>query len=186
MNVVYFPTASDFRSWLEKNHAAVTELQVGFFRKAVGKPGMTYTEAVDEALCFGWIDGTVRKVDAERFTHRFTPRKPRSIWSNVNVAHVERLTAAGRMHPAGLQAFAARSPARTGIYSFEAGQAKELAAALATKFHAHAAAWKFFLAQPPGYRRQMTSWVASARQPATQLRRLERLIEHSAAARRVR
>src|SRR5262249_37498490 len=109
MNVVHFAAAADFRRWLEKNHERKTELQVGFYKKSANKPGMSYKEAVDEALCFGWIDGVVRKLDEERFTHRFTPRKSDSIWSNINVGHVERLTQAGRMRPAGLAAFAARS-----------------------------------------------------------------------------
>ncbi len=138
--VVFFASAAEFRRWLEKNHATTRELQVGFYKKSSGRGGLSYPEAVDEALCFGWIDGILRKLDDERYTHRFTPRRPGSIWSNVNVGHVERLRAAGRMHAAGLAAFAARSAAKTGIYSFEQGT-QILPSAYEKQFRAHARAW---------------------------------------------
>jgi uncharacterized protein YdeI (YjbR/CyaY-like superfamily) len=115
----YFKTAADFRAWLESNHASASELRVGFYKKDSGKGGLTYAEAVDEALCFGWIDGIKKRVDEFSYTHRFTPRKPKSNWSLINIRHVERLKKAGRMMPAGLKAFAAREAAKSGVYSFE-------------------------------------------------------------------
>lgn len=181
----FFATAAEFRRWLEKHHAKATELHVGFYKKSAGKPGMTYKESVDEALCFGWIDGVVRKLDEERFTHRFTPRRPGSIWSNVNVGHVARLTTAGRMHAAGLAAFAARRADRTGIYAFEAKQPAPLSPALARQIRANPAAWKFFSAQAPWYQRKVAFWLARAKQPATQARRLARLIAEAEAGRQV-
>jgi len=186
MNATHFPAAADFRRWLERNHATSAELIVGFYRKNSGRGGLTYAEAVDEALCFGWIDGIVRRLDDVSYCHRFTPRKPGSTWSNVNVAHVARLTAAGRMHAAGLAAYAARDPARTGIYSFEKGKAAPvLPPALAKRFKAHGQAWNFFQAQPPGYRRLQLHHVAGAKQEATRLRRLDKLIAACRAGRRL-
>src|SRR5258708_7490628 len=119
MKVIHFPSSSEFRRWLEHNHSSTTELWVGFYRKDSGIGGVTYPEALDEALCFGWIDGIRKKVDADSYTNRFTPRKSGSIWSLVNLSHVGRLTAAGKMSPAGLKVFAARLAHRTGVYAFE-------------------------------------------------------------------
>jgi uncharacterized protein YdeI (YjbR/CyaY-like superfamily) len=184
MKPTYFASAAEFRRWLRKNHAAVKELQVGFFKKATGRPGLTYKEAVDEALCFGWIDGVVRRVDATRFTHRFTPRRPGSIWSNVNVRHVARLTAAGRMQPAGLAAFAARSKRKTGVYAFEQQHGQQLPPAFEREFRQHAAAWEFFNRQAPWYRRLAIHKIVSPKQPATRERWLQRVIAASAAGRR--
>jgi len=180
----FFKTAADFRTWLEQHHATATELYVGAYKKSSGLVGLTYLESVDQALCFGWIDGVVRKIDADSFCHRFTPRKTASIWSNVNVAHVARLTAAGLMHPAGHAAFAARSEKKTGIYAFERKSDPVLPAASAKKFRAAPAAWKFFQAQPPGYRRTVLHHIVTAKQPATRERRLAQLIAASAAGRR--
>lgn len=185
MTATFFKTAADFRAWLEKNHTTATELHVGAYKKASGKGGMTYLESVDQALCFGWIDGVVRKIDEVSFSHRFTPRKAGSIWSNVNVAHVARLSAAGQMHPAGRAAFAARSEKKTGIYAFERTTEPELPVALAKKFRAAKSAWKFFEAQPPGYRRLMLHHIVTAKQAATQERRLDALIATSAAGKRI-
>jgi len=183
--VTHFASAADFRAWLEKNHVTATELFVGAYRKASGLGGMTYLESVDQALCFGWIDGVVRKVDAESFCHRFTPRKPGSIWSNVNVAHVVRLTAAGKLHAAGIAAFAARSEMKTGIYAFERTTDPVLPVPFAKRFRALTAAWKFFSAQPPGYRRLALHRIISAKQPATRERRFVLLLAASAARRRL-
>ena len=185
MKVVHFATAADFRRWLQKNHATVTELQAGFYKRASGRAGMSYKEAVDELLCFGWIDGVVHKIDADSFTHRVTPRKAGSIWSNINVAHVARLTAAGMMHAAGLAAFAARSAAKTGIYSFEQKGDAKLPPAYERKFRAHAKAWTFFTTQAPWYRRLIIHKIVGAKQEATRLRWLDRAIADSAAHRRV-
>ncbi len=180
----FFATPGEFRRWLEQHHATARELWVGYYKKSSGRGGMIYQEALDEALCFGWIDGLVRSLDAERYMQRFTPRQPASIWSNVNVRHIARLTAAGRMHAAGLAAYAARDPKKTGIYSFEQRPSR-FPSAMLKAFRANASAWKFWTAQPPGYQRQMTWWVLSAKQAATRERRLARLIAASAAQRRI-
>ena len=184
MNVVHFASAAEFRRWLGKNHATATELHLGFYKKASGRGGLTYPEAVDEMLCFGWIDGIVRSIDAASFTHRVTPRRAGSFWSNVNVRHVARLTAAGRMRPAGLAAFAARTAAKTGAASYERPPQK-LPRAYAKKFRARAKAWAFFTAQAPWYQRLITHKIVGAKQEATRLRWLERAIAASAAGRRI-
>jgi uncharacterized protein YdeI (YjbR/CyaY-like superfamily) len=180
----YFESAADFRAWLEANHASTTELWIGFYKKDSGKGDITYEEALDEALCFGWIDGIRKRVDALSFTQRFTPRKPKSIWSLINIGHVARLTKAGHMQPAGLTAFAARTDARTGVYSFE-NKPRELPPELERLFKADKAAWKFFQQQPPGYRRVASFWVMSAKQEATRKRRLARLMADSSHGRRL-
>ncbi|HEU4630291.1 MAG TPA: YdeI/OmpD-associated family protein [Gemmatimonadaceae bacterium] len=185
MEPVYFPTAADFRAWLEAHHATATELLVGFHRKGSGVPSLTWPESVDEALCFGWIDGVRRSVDVTRYCIRFTPRKPRSTWSAVNVARVAELVREGRMRPAGLAAFERRAPERTGTYSYERRADAVFDPPLERHFRASSAAWDFFQAQPAGYRRLMTFWVMSAKQPATRERRLARLIEASAAGQRI-
>jgi uncharacterized protein YdeI (YjbR/CyaY-like superfamily) len=181
----FFKSPGAFRAWLARNHATATELWVGLYKKAHAHRGLTYPDAVLEALCFGWIDGVMRRIDDESHMQRFTPRKPGSTWSNINVAHVERLTREGRMAAPGLAAFAARTAAKTGIYSFERTQPAEFPPPLLRVFKANAAAWIFFNAQPPGYRRLATHHVASAKQETTRLRRLEKLIAASAAGRRL-
>ena len=180
----FFSSAIAFRAWLEANHDTKTELLVGFHKKASAKAGATYQHALDEALAFGWIDGVRRGLDAERYTIRFTPRKPRSIWSNVNIRHVERLIAAGRMAPPGLRAYEARTAERSGIYSFER---KPMAFDAAAKraFAVNARAKTFFAAQPPGYRRVITYWVMSAKKEETRARRLAHLIDKSARGERI-
>lgn len=185
MNPIYFTSAAEFRHWLERHHATATELWVGLYKKSSGKSGITYREAVDEALCFGWIDGLLRSIDALSFMQRFTPRKLGSIWSNINVGHVGRLKAAGKMHPAGLAAFEARKPERTGIYSFESKVPAKLSAPFTREFRADQKAWKFFSAQPPGYRRLAIFKVMSPKQAATRQRWLDRLIAASAAGQRI-
>jgi uncharacterized protein YdeI (YjbR/CyaY-like superfamily) len=180
----FFKTASEFRRWLEKHHASATELWMGFYRKASGKAAITYHEALDEALCFGWIDGVRRRLDDEAYVQRFTPRTARSYWSAVNIRRVEGLIAAGRMHPAGLAAFERRDAAKAERYSFERKNAA-FDAALEKKFRANRKAWAFFESQPPGYRRVATHWVASAKKEETRQRRLETLIKESAAGRRL-
>jgi uncharacterized protein YdeI (YjbR/CyaY-like superfamily) len=185
MKPTHFAAAAEFRRWLEKNHATATELWIRFHKKASGKPGMVYSEALDEALCFGWIDGLLKGVDADSYMQRFTPRKPRSNWSKINVAHVKRLTAAGKMHPSGLAAYSAREPARTGVYSFERTEPPQLPAVFEKKFRANKQAWAFFTTQPPGYRRLAIHRVISPKQEATRERWLNRLIEESAAGRKL-
>ena len=184
MKLKYFKSAADFRTWLEANHACTTELWLGIYKKDSGKVSITYAEALDEALCFGWIDGVRKRVDELSFTQRFTPRKPTSVWSLINIGHVERLTKLGRMMPAGLKAFAARTAAKSGIYSFE-NRPRELSPELQRQFKSDKAAWKFFEQQPPGYQRLMAFWVMSAKQDETRARRLAQLISDSKRGRRV-
>ena len=178
MKVTFFKSATECRRWLEQNHDKATELWFGFYKKKSGKPGITYPEALDEALCFGWIDGLKKSVDESSYTFRFTPRQPKSIWSVVNTKRAEELRQLGRMKPAGLKALAARDPERSGIYSFE-NRPRKLSASCEKEFKAHKEAWEFFQAQPPGYKRTASFWVMSAKQEATRLRRLARLISAS-------
>lgn len=184
MKITHFKSAADLRRWLAKHHATATELLLGFFKKDSGKGGPTYQEALDELLCFGWIDGVKRRVDDERYTHRVTPRKPDSNWSNLNVAHVARLTAAGKMHPAGLRAYALRHPERTGTASYEKRPQKFLAASEKI-FRADKKAWTHWQTLPPGYQRLCIHWVTSAKQEETRQRRLARLITVTAQGRRL-
>ena len=184
-DVRFFGTPDKWRRWLEKNHARATEVWVGFHRKGSGTPSITWPEAVDEALCFGWIDGIRKSIDETRYMNRFTPRKKGSNWSNVNIARVAALMKEGRMHPAGLAAFEARIPEKSGVYSFEQRQTATLGDAFERRFRANAKAWAFFESQAPYYRRTATFWVMSAKQEATRERRLASLIADSAAGRRV-
>jgi uncharacterized protein YdeI (YjbR/CyaY-like superfamily) len=178
MKPKFFSSPERFREWLEQNHNRITELFLGFHKKSSGKKSITYAEALDEALCFGWIDGVRKKLNDTSYVQRFTPRKPRSIWSLINVRHVERLTKEGRMHAAGLDAYARRDPKRTGIYSFE-NRPRELSPAYEKTFRQNPKAWKFFQEQPPSYKRLMIFRTMSAKKEETQLRRLKQLIESS-------
>jgi uncharacterized protein YdeI (YjbR/CyaY-like superfamily) len=180
----YFPSPEAFRAWLEEHHAERDELWVGFHRVATGAPSLTWREAVDEALCYGWIDGIRKRVDETRHVIRFTPRRPRSIWSAVNIARVEALEAEGRMREPGRAAFARRDDERSRIYSHERADAR-LDDAMERRFRDDRAAWAFWIAQPPGYRRTLSWWVISAKRPETRAKRLEQLIEESAAGKRV-
>jgi len=184
-NPRHFNSAAEFRHWLELNHAAMSELWIGFYRKASGKVGMTYAEALDEALCFGWIDGLKKRVDEVSFKQRFTPRNPRSIWSLVNIGHVRRLQKAGLMTPIGLKVFRARSPSRSGVFSFES-KPPEFSPDLREILRAESSAWQFFEAQPPGYQRVACFWVMSAKQAETRQRRLAQLIKDSKSGRRLK
>jgi uncharacterized protein YdeI (YjbR/CyaY-like superfamily) len=180
----FFPTSGDFRRWLEKNHAKAAELSVGFYKRGSGRPSITWPEAVDEALCFGWIDGVRHRIDESSYRIRFTPRKPKSIWSNVNVKRVAALKKLGRMAAAGLAAFAKADPKRSGIYAYERRNAR-LAPADEKRFRANKKAWTFFKAQPPWYQRVLTYWVVSAKREETRQRRLAALIADSEAGRRM-
>lgn len=182
--VTFFSTQSLFRQWLAKNHARSVELWVGFHKKNSGKKSISYAEALDEALCFGWIDGVRKSVDESSYTIRFTPRRSKSIWSRVNTLRAEELSKLGRMKPSGHEAFALRDPQRSGIYSFETSAGK-LAEVYESKFRAKKRAWEFFQNQPPGYRKLATFWVMSAKKDETRLRRLKQLISDSAEARRL-
>jgi uncharacterized protein YdeI (YjbR/CyaY-like superfamily) len=180
----FFKTPAGFRKWLAKNHASATELLVGFYKKDSGKPSITWPESVDEALCFGWIDGVRRRIDDVSYSIRFTPRKKTSTWSAINIARVAELTKLGRMQPAGLRAFEHRREEKSGIYAYE-NEARTLTADDEKKFRANEKAWEFFNAQPPGYRRQSIYWITSAKKEETRARRLATLIEDSANSRRL-
>ena len=178
MQPKFFTSPEKFREWLERNHDGATELLIGFHKKSSGKKSVTYAEALDEALCFGWIDGVRKNLNETSYTIRFTPRKPTSIWSNINVKHVERLQKEGRMHRAGTEAYERRAPERTGIYSFE-NAPRELPPEYEKTFRQNKAAWKFFQEQPAGYKRLMVFRTVSAKKEETRLRRLKQLIESS-------
>lgn len=182
----FFPTPADFRAWLECHHETERELIVGFYKKGTGRPSISWPESVDEALCFGWIDGIRRSLSDEAYTIRFTPRKPTSIWSAVNVARVAELTREGRMREAGLAAFARRTPERTGVYAFERNQTAAFEEEQERAFRADEAAWRWFSAQPPGYRAIATHWVISAKRPETRAKRLAELIQDSRTGLRIK
>ena len=187
MRPTFFATAAHFRLWLKQHHDRETELLVGFYKKGSRRATVTYREALDEALAFGWIDGVRRNVDAERWSIRFTPRSVRSIWSRVNIRHVARLVADGRMAAPGLKAFEARDPKRSGVYSYETGRTppSALDRASAKALAANRRAKAFFDAQPPGYRKLVIRWVMEAKKEETRARRLARVIEMSARQQRV-
>ncbi|HJZ98268.1 MAG TPA: YdeI/OmpD-associated family protein [Candidatus Solibacter sp.] len=183
MKPTFFETAAEWRAWLAKHHASETELLVGFHKKTTGY-GITYQEALDEALAYGWIDGVRKRLDDTAYRIRFTPRKPGSVWSVVNTKRVEELIAQKRMKTPGLRAFEQRDANKTAQYSYEREQSK-LDSALEAKLRANAKAAAFFDAQPPGYRKIITHWVMSAKQEETRARRMEKLIEHSAKGARI-
>jgi len=175
---LFFTTPSEFRAWLDAHHQTRLELWVGLYKKGSGRPSITWPEAVDQALCFGWIDGVRKTVDGVSYTIRFTPRKARSTWSAVNIARVKELTGLGLMQPAGIAAFDARTEERSGIYAYEQGDAALDEASL-DQFRAHATAWNFFQAQAPWYQRTAIWWVISAKKAETRLKRLTTLISDS-------
>ena len=180
----YFRSQAAFRRWLENHAETASELWVGFYKKASGREGISYRQAVDEALCFGWIDGVVKRVDEASYMHRFTPRLPGSIWSAVNLKRIEELIAAGQVAPRGLQTYESRDPKKAGRYSFE-NRPKALAPALEQRFRVNARAWRFFSAQPPGYRRLCMFFVMSAKKQETQVRRLDAVIAASSEEKRL-
>ena len=183
--VLVFPDASALRTWLTMNHATETAAWFGYYRKGTGKTSVTYAEAVDQALCFGWIDGITYRVDDEVTANRFTPRRKGSYWSAVNIAKVERLEADGLMAPAGVKAFEQRDASAGARYSYE-NRPTDLPAPMLEQLRANAAAAEYWERQPPGYRRTVAHWVSSAKREATRLRRLEQLITDSAAGRPIR
>lgn len=184
MKPTFFKSGDDFRNWLDKNHGKQQELLLGFYKKASGNSGITYQEALDEALAYGWIDGIRKSVDDASYTIRFTPRKPKSIWSMVNIKRVGELTKLGRMQAPGLKAFEGRDVKRAQLYSYERKTSK-LDGELEKRLKANKRAWEFFQAQPPGYQRVISWWVISAKQEETRLRRLQTLIKDSEQGRRV-
>ena len=178
MRPTFFKKQADFRTWLEKNHDKKRELLVGFYKKAPGKPSMSWPEAVDEALCFGWIDGVRKRVDDTRYTIRFTPRTGRSTWSAVNIKRAKELKKQGLMLPAGIAAFEKRSEERSRTYSYERKHAA-LDPAFEKRFRANKKAWAFFDGQTASYKKAAVWWVISAKREETRLRRLDQLIEVS-------
>ncbi len=184
MSLRFFRSPSDFRNWLEKNHTSVRELWVGFYKKASGKPSITWPESVDEALCFGWIDGIRKRVDAISYQIRFTPRRRGSIWSAINIKRARELSKEKRMRPAGLKAFKARVENKSGIYSYEQRQSK-LPEPYANILKKNKVAWDFFQAQPSSYRKMIGWWIVSAKKEETRLQRLSKLITESAKGRRL-
>jgi len=177
---LFFATPAAFRSWLKKNHSRQQELLVGFYKKGSGRPSITWQESVDAALCFGWIDGICKRVDADSYTIRFTPRRPGSIWSAINIRRVGELTKLQLMHSAGLKAFEKRQDDRSAIYSYEQRKNASLDGDHEKRFRANKKAWEFFQAQPPGYRRLASWWIVSAKREETRLQRLATLIADSA------
>ena len=180
----FFETPAAFRAWLKKHHKTANELIVGFYRKDSGRKSITWQEAVDEALCFGWIDGIRRKHNDIAYSNRFTPRRSRSSWSAINIARVVELTKQQRMTPAGLAAFEKRSEARSRIYNYEQKDVPSFDKAFEKKLKANKKAWAFFQTLPPYYRKGEIRWVQGARQEETRLRRLDKVIAACEAGRR--
>ena len=183
MHPTYFETPADFRAWLEAHHETATELWVGFHKKGTGRPSITWPEAVDQVLCFGWIDGIRKSLGDEAYTIRFTPRRTGSIWSKVNVARYDALTAEGLMMPAGVAAYE-ENKGRQGVYSYE-NALKELSRAETRQFRANKSAWADWEKRPPSYRKAVLHWIASAKREETRARRLATLIADSAAGRMI-
>ncbi|GAB3372539.1 YdeI/OmpD-associated family protein [Massilia agri] len=185
MTPTFFADARAFRAWLEAHAEGSTELLVGFYKVGTKRPCMSWSESVDEALCFGWIDGVRRRIDDDSYSIRFTPRKPSSIWSAVNIAKMDKLRAAGKMRPAGEAAFALRSEAKSGIYSHERTDAPELSPAELARFQRDATAWDCFETCPPGYRKTVLHWITNAKKAETRAGRLEKLMQACAAGKRL-
>jgi len=181
MEPVFFADAAELRAWFLEHHADAPELLVGYYKKHTGRPTVQHTEAIEQALCFGWIDSIGRRIDDERYQ----VRRKGSVWSAINVAKIAELTAAGQMHPAGLHAFESRKPERVAAYSYEQPADAVLDAEQTARFEGEEAAWKWFSAQSASYRRAAVHWVVSAKRPETRQRRLDQLITDSAAGRTV-
>ena len=176
----FFATLAEWRAWLEVHHADTEQLWVGFYKRDSGRPSITWPESVDGALCFGWIDGVRHSIDAIRYKIRFTPRKPRSTWSAINIKRAKELSKLGVMHAAGLAAFEKRDGDKSAIYSYEQRKTARLPPAFEKQFRTHADAWAFFQSQAPWYQRTSALWVISAKKEDTRLRRLATLIDCSA------
>ena len=182
---IFFDSPEAFYAWLEANHRSAAEVWVGYWKRHTGKPSLTWSQAVDQALCFGWIDGVLKSIDEESHRQRFTPRKPTSNWSKVNIEKVARLTAEGKMRPAGVAAFERRAPDAGDAYSFEREHAT-FEPDQEKRFRASRKAWAFWESQPPSYRRAATHWVTSAKRPETREKRLGELVDDSANGLRVK
>jgi uncharacterized protein YdeI (YjbR/CyaY-like superfamily) len=184
MDIHYFKSSSGFRKWLQKNHSKAAELWVGFYKISSNLKSISYKEAVDQALCFGWIDGIKKKVDELSYTHRFTPRKSKSNWSTTNIKRVGELTKLGLMHPSGITVFNQRDKEKIKQYSYER-ELPSLDKSYEQLFKANEIAWTFFQSQPPSYKKVATFWVISAKKEGTRLRRLNTLIEDSSNNKRI-
>jgi len=180
----FFRTPDDFRIWLERNHATATQLWVGFYTKDAGKPSITWPESVDQALCFGWIDGIRKRVDQISYQIRFTPRRRGSIWSAINIKRAKELVRQKQMRPTGLKAFAARVENKSGIYSYEQ-RSTELTKPYANLLKKNKAAWNFFEKQPPSYRKMIGWWIISAKKETTRMARVAKLVSESAKGKRL-
>jgi uncharacterized protein YdeI (YjbR/CyaY-like superfamily) len=183
--LTFFPTQSSFRKWFEKNHDKTNELLVGFYKVNSGKPSMTWSQAVDEAICFGWIDGVRKSINEESYSIRFTPRKPGSIWSAINIQKVENLSKQGLMHPPGMAAFEKRMEHKSAIYSYEKAP-QNLSDDFLKKFTSNKKAWNYFQSMAPSYQRTAIHWVMNAKQEVTKLKRLSELINDSEAERKIK
>jgi uncharacterized protein YdeI (YjbR/CyaY-like superfamily) len=175
---IFFKSLNELRKWFQRNHGKISEVWIGFYKVNSGKKGISYKEAVDEALCFGWIDGIRKGLDEESYVNRFTPRKKSSNWSNVNIKRINELIEEERVHPAGLAAFKERTKEKSGVYSFEQ-DSHTLSPAFEKKFKANKKAWNYFTSKAPWYQRTSIHWVMNAKQEATRLKRLETLITDS-------
>jgi len=184
MDCIFFISTNEFRQWLSEHHSSDKEILVGFYKVATGKPSMTWSDSVDVALCFGWIDGIRKAIDEESYCIRFTPRNPKSIWSNVNIDKVEKLIKNGQMTEAGLIAYNQRKNEKSGIYSFE-NDNRTLDNELEETFKKNTPAWNFFIKLAPSYRKTAMHWVMSAKQRKTQFSRLEKLIQLSSEGKRM-
>jgi uncharacterized protein YdeI (YjbR/CyaY-like superfamily) len=184
MKPIFFKSTAEFRKWLDKNHLKKTEVLVGFYKLGTGRSSMNWSDSVDQALCFGWIDGVRRSVDTESYCQRFTPRKQGSIWSAINIKKMTDLIERGLVKPAGKKAFDLRKESRMNVYAHEK-EIIEFDVKQQKLFRKNKIAWDFFIKQPPGYKKNMTHWVSSAKKEETQLSRLEKLIRTSSQLKRI-
>ena len=184
MKAIFFQTSAAFRRWLEQHHAKIEAVCVGYYKKGSGKPSITWSESVDEALCYGWIDGVRQSIDDLSYRIRFTPRKPRSIWSSVNIKRAQALIERGQMQPNGLKAYEARKENKSGIYSYEQ-RSVNLEEPYNRLLKKNEAAWRFFHVQPASYRKAVSWWIISAKKQETRLKRLEKLMANSVQRRRL-
>ncbi len=182
----FFKNAAAFRTWLAKHAATKSELLVGFWKVGSGRPSMSWSESVDQALCFGWIDGVRKRIDDQAYSIRFTPRKPTSIWSTVNIAKFQQLQADGQITPAGAKAFAARTESKSAVYAYERDSNAELSADELRTFRRNKVAWQFFQSTPPGYKKVLLHWITTAKKPETRAARFRKLLDACAAGKRLR
>jgi uncharacterized protein YdeI (YjbR/CyaY-like superfamily) len=185
MNARFFASPGEFRDWLDEHHETESELVVGFYKKHTGRPSLTWSESVDEALCVGWIDGIRRRIDDEAYSIRFTPRRPKSTWSAINIDKMAALKAEGRVRPAGLRAFEALEAGRARIYTYEENRPSSLDTEIEAAFKCNPVAWEFFQALPPSHHRLTIGWIMSAKRPETRRRRLQKAIDSFERGKRV-